>query len=227
MNVIPKNPDATPASSATQTAYLTLRRMIVTGVLKPGEKLKIETLRTRLDTGASPIREALSLLTSDSLVERIDQRGFRAAPTNKANFDEILALRCDLEDMALRKSIANRTEAWEEHVVLAHHRMVRAKKSGTDQFEELHKAFHLALLANCDGPILLKFCSQLYDLNIRYRFLAGSSLNYKRRDVSSEHQAILDAALAGNADLASQNLIHHYKKTGAFLGDLLADMALA
>ncbi|MBA5764745.1 GntR family transcriptional regulator, partial [Vibrio sp. 404] len=62
--------------SATQRAYQMLRHMIVTGVLRPGEKLKIDALRRKLDTGASPIREALSLLTSDNLVERIDQRGF-------------------------------------------------------------------------------------------------------------------------------------------------------
>lgn len=57
-----------------------------------------------LDMGASPICEALSLLTSDMLVERIGQRGFRAAPASPANFEEILKLRCTLEDMALRQS---------------------------------------------------------------------------------------------------------------------------
>ena len=63
-------------SSATRGAYLTLRNMILTGQLPAGQKLKIEQLRGILKTGASPVREALSLLTSDMLVERIDQRGF-------------------------------------------------------------------------------------------------------------------------------------------------------
>ena len=91
--------------SATQQAYRRLRHLIVTGDLKPGEKLKIEVLRKRLDTGASPIREALSLLTSDQLVERLDQRGFRVAQTSRAQFDEILKLRCQLEVLALKESI--------------------------------------------------------------------------------------------------------------------------
>ena len=123
----------------------------------PGEKLKIEGLRKKLATGASPIREALSLLTSDNLVERIDQRGFRASPTSRNNFEEILALRCELEDMALRQSIAGQTLEWEESVVLSHHRMIRAHKTGDEAFEDLHKAFHMALLASCDAPILLSF----------------------------------------------------------------------
>ena len=171
----------TSEGSATHRAYRMLRNMIVVGELKPGEKLKIDGLRKRLDTGASPIREALSLLTSDNLVERIDQRGFRTAEVSAANFGEILKLRCVLEDLALRESIANHTEEWEEQVVLTHHRMLRAQNDDKKNFEELHKTFHMALLANSRSPILLKFCSQLYDLNIRYRFLAGHALDYQQR----------------------------------------------
>lgn len=214
--------DAT--SSATQTAYLSLRRLIVTGDLKPGEKLKIESLRKRLDTGASPIREALSLLTSDNLVERLDQRGFRAAPTNLKNFKEILSMRCALEDMALRQSMATRTDAWEENIVLSHHRMLRAQSQSSEEFEVLHKAFHMALLENCDGPILLKFCSQLYDLNIRYRYVAGKSTAYKSRDVTAEHAAILEAIVNNEPDAASNALLDHYEKTGAFLSSVLEGM---
>ncbi|MEO0693570.1 MAG: GntR family transcriptional regulator [Pseudomonadota bacterium] len=218
--------DLTVASgegSATQQAYTSLRRMIVSGALKPGEKLKIEALRQMLHTGASPIREALSLLTSDNLVERIDQRGFRTADVSPENFAEILLLRCKLEDLALRQSIEAATQAWEEQVVLAHHRMQRAKAEKSERFEDLHKEFHMALLANAQSPILLKFCSQLYDLNIRYRFLAGSALEYKRRDVTDEHAGILSAAVAGDADLASERLIRHYEMTGSFLSGLMGD----
>ncbi|MEM9641575.1 MAG: GntR family transcriptional regulator [Pseudomonadota bacterium] len=208
-------------SSATQRTYLALRKMIVAGEIPPGQKLKIEGLRARLQTGASPIREALSLLTSDNLVERIDQRGFRVSPTSRKNFDEILMLRCELEDMALRMSIANRTQDWEEKLVVSHHRMVRAQAEGNAAFEDLHKAFHLALLAMCDSPILMKFCSRLYDLNIRYRYLAGRALSYKKRDIAKEHQSIMEAAIAGDADTASTNLQNHYRETGAFLVGLL------
>ena len=217
---------ASPDGSATQRAYHTLRAMIVTGDLRPGEKLKIDALRQRLSTGASPIREALSLLTSDNLVERIDQRGFRTADVSAANFAEILNLRCTLEDMALRESTAHGDQAWEEAIVLAHHRMQRAQAEKSDSFEDLHKEFHMALLANAQSPILLKFCSQLYDLNIRYRYLAGSALNYQRRDVSDEHAGILSAAIKRDADDASARLLNHYRMTGDFLSGLLGDGAL-
>ena len=57
------------------------------------------------------MREALSLLTSDQLVERLDQRGFRVAQTSRAQFDEILKLRCQLEVLALKESLEHADSA--------------------------------------------------------------------------------------------------------------------
>ena len=201
--------------SATRAAYLTLREMILVGTLPPGEKLKIEQLRALLNTGASPVREALSLLTSDMLVERIDQRGFRAAPASLVNFEEILQLRETLEDMALRKSIARGGAHWEERLVLTHHRMKRT--SGSDSFEDAHKSFHMALLDNAQSPMLERYCSQLYDLNIRYRYLAAGSETYQNRNIPAEHEKILEAAVNGDADAASEALLRHYRLTGEYL----------
>lgn len=204
-------------SSATHGSYLTLRKMILTGALPPGQKLKIEQLRGLLNTGASPVREALSLLTSDMLVERIDQRGFRAAPVSKANFQEILMLRCSLEETALRASIAHADTTWEERLVLCHHRMKKAAQKNTSDLEDAHKAFHMAFLKNAGLPMLERYCDQLYDLNIRYRYLAADGPRYQERSIQSEHQNILDAALDRDADLATRFLIDHYRKTGEYL----------
>lgn len=207
--------------SSTQRIFLTLRNEIITGRLAPGERLKVETLKENYGAGASPIREALSLLTSDQLVERLDQRGFRVAPTSRQQFQEILNLRCTLEDMALRQSIAAGGQSWEENLVIVHHYLNRTDRKDAELFEERHKSFHMALLNACESPILMRFCSQLYDLNVRYRFLAGTSKSYSRRDVDAEHQAILDAALNRDIEEASRLLMDHYRSTGAFLTELI------
>ncbi len=208
---------ATSSQSSTQRVYLTLRNDIIFGRIPPGERLKIDSLKESLDTGASPVREALSLLTSDQLVDRIDQRGFRVASTSREQFQEILDLRCQLEDVAVRQSIANNTPKWEEALVLAHHYMVRARKKDQETFEACHKDFHMALIAACKSPILLRFCSQLYDLNVRYRYLAGQSAGYSRRDVGAEHQELLEAATERDVEKVSKRLLEHYRNTGAFL----------
>ncbi len=211
--------DTTSPQSSTQRAYLTLRSNIITGKIPPGERLKIDTLKDALETGASPIREALSLLTSDQLVDRLDQRGFRVASTSRAQFQEILDLRCNLEGLALRDSLANTDAKWEDALVLAHHHMNKADRNDIEAFEAHHKNFHMALLAACKSPILLRFCSQLYDLNVRYRYRAGQSKSYARRDVEAEHRAILDAAVRRDVDTASRHLMEHYRNTGAFLAE--------
>ncbi len=203
--------------SATQRAYLAIRRMILTGELQPGEKLKIETLRGALEMGGSPIREALTLLVSDLLVERLDQRGFRTAKISPSNFSEILKLRCQLEEMALRESLKLADSAWEDRLVLSHHRMMREPRTKVERFEDLHKAFHMALIGACQSPVLLKFCNQLYDLNIRYRYLAGRALNYSKRDIGKEHTDIMNAAVDRDADTACRLLLDHYRTTGGFL----------
>ena len=63
--------------SRTSDIYDRIRDDIIHGQLAPGSKLKIDLLREHYDVGATPLREALSLLTADGLVERLDQRGFR------------------------------------------------------------------------------------------------------------------------------------------------------
>ena len=215
MNVMQSSPGK--EGSATRECYETLRNMILTGALPPGKKLKIEALRRMLQSGASPIREALSLLTSDMLVERLDQRGFRAAPVSKANFEEILMLRCTLEDKALRASIAQADNAWEDRVVLRHHHMGRARKESTEAFEAAHKAFHMTLLDCANLPMLERYCAQLYDLNIRYRYLAADGPRYGERSIATEHTDIMNAAIERDADATAALLIEHYSRTGEYL----------
>ncbi|MEH6474361.1 MAG: GntR family transcriptional regulator [Sneathiella sp.] len=214
-------------TSLTNQAYNRIYQMIIQGEFVPGHKLKIDNLRKTLGAGASPVREALSLLTSDQLVERIDQRGFRVSHISLKTFEELLKTRCWLEERALRESMNAKDVEWEERLILAHHRLKRAPRSvGGDSFvanagwEELHKNFHMALLSACGSSILIKICEQLYDQNIRYRNIAGPNA-YPKRDVTSEHDAIVQFILDGNEDKAAEELIRHYKKTGEFLAKQL------
>jgi len=217
LNLVNENFTEEPPVSATQRVFQILRHKIIVGEIAPGERLKVEDLKSKLDTGATPIREALSLLTSDQLVERIDQRGFRTAPANKANFEEIFRLRCQLETMALRSSIESGSTEWEESLLLAHYRLSRIPREETDNFERQHKVYHMTLLEACNSPILMRYCSQLYDLNIRYRNLAGKSVDYGSRDVAGEHAEILQATIERDADRACLVLLNHYEKTGQLL----------
>jgi DNA-binding GntR family transcriptional regulator len=217
-------------SSMTAQLFDRLRNDVLNGILQPGQKLKIETLREQYEVGASPVREALSMLTAEGLVQRLDQRGFRVTEVSVSAFEELLRTRCWLEERALRESIAAGSHAWEESVLLAHHRLTRTPRSDeqsgrpTPEWERAHRLFHISLLSDCGSQFLIGYCEQLYDLNIRYRNLAGS-VAYPSRNVAEEHQAICDATLARQVDRAVELLIVHYTSTGEFLKMRLNDMA--
>ena len=115
--------------SRTARIFARLRNDIMTGRLEPGRKLKIEDLRRRYDSGTSTLREALSTMCADGLVERLDQRGFRVADVSVGAFDEFLKTRCWLEERAVRESVAQGDTAWEEDVVLAHHRLSKTPRT--------------------------------------------------------------------------------------------------
>ena len=100
--------------------------------------------------------------------------------------------------------------------------MNQANRGDGELFDTYHKGFHMALLGACQSPILLRFCDQLYDLNVRYRFLAGKSKSYARRDVQSEHLKIMQAAVNRDVETLCGNLMEHYRNTGAFLADQIA-----
>ncbi len=209
----------TDTTSLTSQTYQRIHSMIILGELVPGQKLKIEELRKTLGTGASPVREALSLLTSEQLVERIDQRGFIVTQVSVEAFRELLKTRCWVEELALRESIKSANTEWEEQLILIHHRLKRAPRNteaADKEWEAQHKRFHMALLSGCGSSLLQKFCDQLYDQNIRYRNIARPA-SAPKRDIGSEHDAILNHVLDKNADKAVSELVKHYTKTGEFL----------
>jgi len=214
---------SSPSQSLTSRAYAAMRADIISGKLKPGQKLKIDDLVKGYDVGNSPIREALSLLTSDFFVERNDRRGFRVVEVSADKFRELLKTRIWLEGLALVESIKNGDEHWEENIILANYRLSRVPRSksetafiANEEWEDLHKKFHMALLSACGSVHLLKFCSQLFDQNTRYRHLTGP-IAYPKRDIIAEHGAIADAVVARNAELATELLVAHYKGTSGFL----------
>jgi DNA-binding GntR family transcriptional regulator len=219
--------DGTAAStSLVQLAYQRIRGEILGGALKPEEKLKINELRARYGTGASPLREALSQLTADGLVTRVDKRGFRVARADIGDLDELVQARCWIEGEALRESIRLGTSEWEHGVVIAIYELARAPRSlgSGDEFrpnpewERLHKRFHMALVAGCGNRIVIVLCDQFYDRAVRYRSLSIAR-SFARRDVVTEHRELADAVLDRNADKAVPLIYAHYQRTVTLLTD--------
>ncbi len=219
---IPTQSVATEADSAAADAFTRLRGDILAGVLAPGSRLRFADLQTRYGIGTSPLREALSRLNADRLVVQEVNRGFSVPPLSPADFHDIAALRLDLEVKALRASVAAGDEAWEEGVVLAHHRLKRLGtlesspvEAGVDrEWETRHRAFHTALIAACGSPMTLHFCGLLNDQFDRYRRVVGRDAKVQLR-LARQHADLVDAAMDRKADEAAAILATHITETTA------------
>lgn len=203
-----------------------LREAILAGEMAAGSKINLDQARLQFHVSLSPLREALARLTADGLVVFEDNRGYRVANVSLADFEEIVRLRDQFEAYALREAIARGGLAWESDVIRALHVVTRTERDAArpetlQAWEAAHRAFHLALIAGCGMPVLLRFCATLLNLHDRYRrtFLRRTSGD---RNVVEEHERIARAAVERNADLACDRLREHLARTSANLRDHLA-----
>jgi DNA-binding GntR family transcriptional regulator len=210
---------AKSSETLASNVYERLRGDILQGILKPGEKLRLQALKESYEVGNSPIREALNRLSSNGMVTREENRGFRVSPASIEKLQELIKTRCWLEEIALRESIKHGDSDWEEKIVLAYHWLSRSDISKNDpsfavsiEWENHHREFHLAILSACKSEILLEFCAQLHELTLRYRNLAAV-VAYRDRHELDEHRELQDAVLARDADKAVELLTSHYQVT--------------
>lgn len=224
---------ATSARTLARRAYHHIRQDIVTGQLKAGSKLKLETLVHHYAIGMSPLREALARLVGDQLVKTEDQRGFWVAPLSLEELDDISRVRKLIETEALSLSIERGDEAWAAGVREAFEALSEVEKDATepkpgisppvDEWEERNGHFHLALISACGSPWLIKLQDQLYHQAERYRHVSLSA-SRGRRFVHDEHQAIFDAAMERNALRACRLTEDHLMRTYETVRNALARM---
>ena len=205
----------TAGKTLSESAYLALRADIIAGRLAPDAKLRIEDLRQEYDTGASPLREALNRLAGEGFVTAAGQRGFNVAPISLKDLDDITRLRILLECEAMRDAIRQGDDHWEAGIVAAFHQWSKIHDEGArdvTDFETRNQALHEALIAACDSPLLLRLRQTLFEQHKRYRLISLLDHN-DTRDIHAEHQAIVDAALARDADAACSATEIHIRRT--------------
>ena len=203
-----------------------MRHDILHGILKPGSRLNLDRLRENMNVGLTPLREAVTRLVSDGLIEVAAQRGYTVTPTSVANLDEVSALRVELEPYALRRSITNGGLDWETSVMSALYRLNKTDRiAGNDaslaEWEAANNAFHFALIERCDMPLLLKMYRSLVSLNDRYRHIYLQAVGIQR-EVIDEHTAIAQAAVERRADDAAELLCRHIERSTNNLRRLIA-----
>lgn len=197
------------------SAYVALRRDIISGALVPGMPLRMAFLCDRYGMGMSPVREALNRLQAERLVTAISLRGFFVAPLSVDELTDTTDTRILIEGQALERSIARGGDDWAEGVRAALAALLDgAAQPDADRLEQLHHAFHRALVAGCGSRWLLDLFEKLYSESERFRFHALTvGARDGTRDLAAEHRAIAQAALDRDAPRAIEVLTAHYRRT--------------
>lgn len=199
--------------------YERLRVDIYDRRLAPGDRLKPVELGQRFGVSVGVMREALGALAAQNLVRVERNRGFHVVTLSPAALADLTAARKINEGAALRLSVQAGGVAWESEVLAAHHRMANEPIYLPDNpsvrnktWAEHHIAFHYKLIEACGSPVLLDICVRLSDAAELYRAWSGRG-GETTRDIAGEHKALMEAALAHDADRAVALYEDHVDRT--------------
>ncbi len=222
MSTANADPSVEPRTLASQAHHL-LRGDILTGQLRPGERLRTKGLQERYGLGLSPLRESLQRLSAEGLVVMDEQRGFSVAPVSLSELKDLTLARASLESVMLPLALAQGDADWEALIVAAFHRLSRTPlptgpdaKEAARLWEMRHRSFHEALLAGCRSPWLMRLHEQLVDQTERYRMIRLQRLSQRKpaaRDIHAEHQALMEAVLARDPQRAVALMRDHLQAT--------------
>jgi DNA-binding GntR family transcriptional regulator len=210
------------SATRVDVVHARIRSDILAGRESPGARLALAPLVARHGVSMGVVREALSRLVAQGLVESEPQRGFRIVPISPEDLRQLVKARGLVETLVLRQAIEAGGLRWESELIAAHHILSRTPWMTADDPDRLsdewvsaHRAFHAALFRGCPNPRLVAITVPLRDSAELYQRwsvpLAGN------RGISGEHRQLLDLALAGDADKACAVLATHIRRTGEVL----------
>lgn len=204
-------------------AYRSIRDDILSCRLAPGSKLLLNPLAESLGVSLSVIRETASRLAAEGLLIAQSQRGFVVPGIDRNDLIELTDARIEIECLCLREAVRVGGMDWEVALLSAYHRMERTPAQSDDpamkdHWAGLHADFHNALVSGGSNRWYLRIRETLFAHSERYRRLSVA-LQQEQRDLDHEHKALMEAAIARDADLACERIRAHLLLTIKILLD--------
>jgi DNA-binding GntR family transcriptional regulator len=204
-----------------------LHERIIAGQYAPGEWLRQDDISSQLGISMTPVREALDLLVSAGLAERIPYRGVRVLQPSMQEILDSYGMRLLLESSAIYAAafnISHEQVRQLEKILDQSKLLVKLKDISRERVlsRELHGAVVLAsgnaLLHKMYLTVLNTFPDwMLYEYLFRHPELLNSSMSNEYR----EHRAIVAALSERQPELAVQRTIDHITNRGRELEDYL------
>lgn len=210
--------------SQTSTPYETLRRAILSLELVPGEQLSERGLEALVSASRTPIRAALLRLEVEGLTRR-DGRGWRVAPIDVTEIRALAEYREAVETAAVALAVERATddELAGLQAVVAELAAFDDERADDDEVEHGLRAgsdFHVVLARLSGNAFLAGAVADVVTRLTRTRYLEVRSAA-SRAQARVEHERIVAALVARDADLATSLVRDHIRATSARLLDFL------
>jgi GntR family transcriptional regulator, carbon starvation induced regulator len=200
-----------------ETVYERLKEDILHGHLHG--RLRFGPLQKQYEASVGPLREALSRLEAEGLVETEKHKWLRVPQITCEDFEDLLTIRIMIEQACIVSSIEAGDDDWAAGVVAAYHMLELAVKKENPYLDlaerrRRHDNFHLSLVAACPSPRLLWIRGVLRSQAERYLNVAFSKpLNNDQRMLSG-HSQMMKAAIERRAEDAAALIEADLKRAG-------------
>lgn len=204
--------------------FMSLRKAILTGKIKPGERLTEVKLGKLLGTSRTPIREAIRLLEQENLVTIIPGSGARVSRMTVEDLQEVMEVRSALEQLSAGLACERITPDEKEQLREAYNAFVRSTQSGDSlEIADADVRFHEVILEAAKNAKLGKILDSLADNIYRYRYeFIQDDGHYD--DLIREHKELFDAVLSGEREIAEKVARGHIARQWSFIkAQLLAE----
>lgn len=210
--------------SRSETLRDAIEELIAMGKYAPGQHLDETELAAQFGVSRTPIRETLIGLASRGLVVIRPRRGAVVAEFGPHQLVEMFEVMAELEASCSRLA-ARRMTAAEQAALAAAHAACAAARTSPDEDEYYYKneAFHEAIYVGSHNQFLIDQTRALYRRLRPYRRL---QLRVRDRIATSysEHDAVVEAILAGAGEKAAQLTREHVMIQGQRFADLMASL---
>ena len=208
--------NGTPMAKSRLTAddaYKILHDRILSGELKPGQKMREVELAESLGVSRTPVREAFHRLKSDGLLTQEPNKGAVVRQLDYQSVSELYKIREVLEGTAAALAAKHMSQI-ELKALYDLLDLQDAAKSDTVEASRLNKIFHRTLCQSARNRYLMDMIGGL-DLSMALLGRSTLGLAARQSEAIEEHRAILDAIAAGDEDGAEQAARRHIRSAHA------------
>jgi DNA-binding GntR family transcriptional regulator len=205
--------------------FMSLRKAILTGKIKPGERLTEVKLGKILGTSRTPIREAIRLLEQENLVTIIPGSGARVSRMTVSDLQDVMEVRSALEQLSAGLACERITEEEKAELYEAYNAFVRSTQSEDSiMIADADVRFHNLILKAAKNQKLGKILDGLADNIYRYRYeFIREDGHYE--DLIREHKELYEAVISGNREVAEKSARSHIARQWSYIREHLQEDA--